>query len=78
MMAKNACKEAGEKVVYYFVDIRKMIELANGAQCRIEDMALTPRQQRLQSCSGQLVWFRCPGRHRGRTWGTGRFFEAAI
>ncbi len=39
--AKNACAGAGEKVEHHFVDVNKMIELAKGAQRRIEDMALT-------------------------------------
>ncbi len=39
--AKNACTGAGEKVEHHFADVGKMIELAKGAQRRIEDMALT-------------------------------------
>lgn len=39
--AKNACEGAGEKVEHHFVDVNKMIELAKGAQRRIDDMALT-------------------------------------
>ena len=39
--AKNACESAGEKVVHHFVDVNKMIDLAKGAQRRIEDFALT-------------------------------------
>lgn len=39
--AKNACEAAGEKVEHHFADVGKMIELAKGAQRRIEDMALT-------------------------------------
>ncbi|MDO8366288.1 MAG: DNA damage-inducible protein D [Saprospiraceae bacterium] len=39
--AKNACTGAGERVEHHFADVGKMIELAKGAQRRIEDMALT-------------------------------------
>lgn len=39
--AKNACEAAGEKIEHHFADVGKMIELAKGAQRRIEDMALT-------------------------------------
>ncbi|MBK6993476.1 MAG: DNA damage-inducible protein D [Lewinellaceae bacterium] len=39
--AKNACSGAGEKVEHHFADVGKMIELAKGAQRRIEDIALT-------------------------------------
>lgn len=39
--AKNACAGAGEKVEHHFADVGKMIELAKGAQRRIDDMALT-------------------------------------
>ncbi|MEI2765575.1 MAG: hypothetical protein V9F82_07815 [Dermatophilaceae bacterium] len=39
--AKNACEGAGEKVEHHFADVGKMIELAKGAQRRIEDLALT-------------------------------------
>lgn len=39
--AKNACEGAGERVEHHFVDVNKMIDLAKGAQRRIEDIALT-------------------------------------
>lgn len=39
--AKNACKGAGERVQDHFADVGKMIELAKGAQRRIDDIALT-------------------------------------
>lgn len=39
--AKEACKNAGEKVSDHFVDINKMIEIAKGAQREVEDIALT-------------------------------------
>ena len=39
--AKNACEGAGEKAAHHFADVGKMIELAKGAQRRIEDFALT-------------------------------------
>lgn len=39
--AKIACEGAGEKVVHHFADVGKMIDLAKGAQRRIEDFALT-------------------------------------
>ncbi len=39
--AKNACEGAGEKIEHHFVDVNKMIDLAKGAQRRIEDIALT-------------------------------------
>ena len=39
--AKNACEGAGEQVEHHFADVGKMIELAKGAQRRIDDMALT-------------------------------------
>jgi DNA-damage-inducible protein D len=39
--AKTACEYSGIKVSHHFPDIRKMIELAKGAQREIEDIALT-------------------------------------
>jgi DNA-damage-inducible protein D len=39
--AKNACESAGEKIEHHFVDVNKMIDLAKGAQRRIDDIALT-------------------------------------
>ena len=39
--AKEACKNAGERVPDHFVDSNKMIILAKGAQREVEDTALT-------------------------------------
>ena len=39
--AKNACAGAGEQVAHHFADVGKMIQLAKGAQRRIDDIALT-------------------------------------
>jgi DNA-damage-inducible protein D len=39
--AKTACESSGIKVSHHFPDIKKMIELAKGAQREIEDKALT-------------------------------------
>lgn len=39
--AKEACKNAGERVFDHFVDSNKMIILAKGAQREVEDIALT-------------------------------------
>jgi len=39
--AKDACKNAGEKVEYHFPDIRKMITKGKGAQDEINDILLT-------------------------------------
>ena len=39
--AKKACKSSGIEVVHHFPDVGKMIEIANGAQREIEDIALT-------------------------------------
>src|SRR5262249_2851036 len=39
--AKEACKNGGEKVSDHFVDINKMINLANNAQREVVDIALT-------------------------------------
>ncbi len=38
--AKNACEGAGEKEEHHFADVGKMIQLAKGAQRRIDDMAI--------------------------------------
>ena len=39
--AQVACENAGEKVIYHFVDANKMIDLAKGAQREVIDIALT-------------------------------------
>ncbi len=39
--AKDACKNAGEKVEYHFPDVRKMITKGKGAQDEINDILLT-------------------------------------
>jgi len=39
--AKEACKNAGEKVSDHFADISKMVEVGSGAQRELEDIALT-------------------------------------
>lgn len=39
--AKAACENSGIEVSHHFPDIRKMIDLAKGAQREIEDVALT-------------------------------------
>ncbi|MBK6622729.1 MAG: DNA damage-inducible protein D [Saprospirales bacterium] len=39
--AKTACQSAGEKIEHHFADVRKMIDLAKGAQRRVDDFALT-------------------------------------
>lgn len=39
--AKEACKNAGEEIIYHFPDIRKVIEAGKGAQQTIDDVALT-------------------------------------
>ena len=39
--AKEACKNSDNKVSDHFVEVNKMIELAKGAQRKIEDIALT-------------------------------------
>lgn len=39
--AKDAAKNAGERITDHFVDINKMIDLGKGAQREIEDVALT-------------------------------------
>ena len=39
--AKEACENAGEKVVYHFPDVRKVIEAGKGAHHEIDDILLT-------------------------------------
>jgi DNA-damage-inducible protein D len=39
--AKEACKNAGEEIIYHFPDLRKVIEAGKGAQQIIDDAALT-------------------------------------
>jgi len=39
--AKEACNNAGEKVIYHFPDVEKVIEAGKGAQHVIDDIALT-------------------------------------
>lgn len=39
--AKKACNSSGIEVAHHFPDVGKMIEIANGAQREIEDIALT-------------------------------------
>ena len=39
--AKSACESAGEAVADHFADVRKMIELAKGAQREVDDYMLT-------------------------------------
>lgn len=39
--AKEACKGANEEVSYHFADVRKMIELAKGAQREVDNILLT-------------------------------------
>ena len=39
--AKDACKNAGEKISDHFADVGKMVELGSGAQREVEDIALT-------------------------------------
>lgn len=39
--AKDACKNAGEEIIYHFPDIRKTIAMPKGAEKEIEDIALT-------------------------------------
>ncbi|MFN0048033.1 MAG: DNA damage-inducible protein D [Cytophagales bacterium] len=41
LKAKDACKKAGEEVVYHFPDIRKMVEIGSQTERPIEDIALT-------------------------------------
>lgn len=39
--AKESCEAAGEKVSYHFADVRKMIDLAKGAQREVDNILLT-------------------------------------
>lgn len=39
--AKDACKNAGEEIVYHFPDVRKMITKGKGAKDEINDILLT-------------------------------------
>jgi DNA-damage-inducible protein D len=39
--AKDACKNAGEKVEYHFPDVRKMVKIGSGAEKEIDDIILT-------------------------------------
>ncbi len=39
--AKDACENAGEKVIHHFPDVRKVIEAGKGAIHEIDDIALT-------------------------------------
>jgi DNA-damage-inducible protein D len=39
--AKDACKNAGEKIAYHFPDVRKTIAMPKGAEKEIEDILLT-------------------------------------
>lgn len=39
--AKDACKNAGEKIVYHFPDVRKTIPMPKGAEKEIDDILLT-------------------------------------
>jgi DNA-damage-inducible protein D len=39
--AKDACKNAGEKIAYHFPDVRKTIAIPKGAEKEIEDILLT-------------------------------------
>lgn len=39
--AKDACKNAGEEIVYHFPDVRKTIPMPKGAEKEIDDILLT-------------------------------------
>lgn len=39
--AKDACKNAGEEIVYHFPDVRKMVAIGSGAEKEIDDILLT-------------------------------------
>lgn len=39
--AKDACKNAGEEIVYHFPDVRKMVAIGSGAEKGIDDILLT-------------------------------------
>jgi DNA-damage-inducible protein D len=39
--AKYACENSGEKVIYHFPDIGKMVEIGSGAGRKVSDIALT-------------------------------------
>ncbi len=39
--AKDACTNAGEKLINHFVDVNKMVEVGSGAERKLEDVALT-------------------------------------
>jgi DNA-damage-inducible protein D len=39
--AKESCKNAGEKVIYHFADVSKVIEAGKGAKHEIDDVFLT-------------------------------------
>jgi len=39
--AKDACKNAGEEIIYHFPDIRKTIPMPKGAEKEIDDILLT-------------------------------------
>jgi DNA-damage-inducible protein D len=39
--AKDACKNAGEEIIYHFPDVRKMITKGKGAKDEIDDILLT-------------------------------------
>jgi DNA-damage-inducible protein D len=41
LKAKDACKNAGEKVEYHFPDVRKMVKIGSGAEKEIVDILLT-------------------------------------
>lgn len=39
--AKDACRNAGEKIAYHFPDVRKMVTIGSGAEKEIDDILLT-------------------------------------